>query len=977
MLQLSHTTSGKMSCIIFIGIAMQTVVSGHKKTKPTVHNEGVLARLRQKSVQLHGLLAHEWGLLSGLVVALFLFLVLFSYDPSDAGFFSSGSSSIIHNWGDATGAWISSFLLFLFGVFAYVVPFGVTLVSWVVFRIRMMQSIINQRQFMISGSSLVLFLASGASLATLYLDGQNWFVPLPYSGGGMMGYALAYFFVMTIDRLATTLLFLLAFFVSFSWIIGISWLQIVDLTGEILWLTGQWILRSWQEKWKPALLYAGDWLVEKYQTWRRGERIWPTNEELRAWTSERWAEAVHFARHHLQADKGVLHRPVGGHFQEGSDQTFVVLAPVSVPGMVKSPIIPVLQTKAEAKVAPKTAPHNPIVSIEDANVDDDIHKIDTQQLPPAFERDTEGNGHHMHHLSSLVSEKEMSVHLPESTDFHPVVTKTQAMHHAVEHNMGDLVNLSTPSHADEHNSQTEMEKIVVAAESVTLVSADTVKDSSLPSLELLNPIPENKSALDPKVLQDMGALLEQSLREYNIKAEVVGIVAGPVVTLFELQPAPGVKSGSITNLSKDLARSMSVLAVRVVDIIPGKTVIGIEIPNPIQEAISFREVLASSVYQNTDMILPLVLGKDTAGRPTCADLAKMPHALVAGQTGSGKSVGVNAMIVSLLYHARADEVKFIMIDPKMLELSVYDGIPHLLAPVVTDMSEAANALRWCVIEMERRYQLMSKLGVRNIAGFNEKVQAAIDEGKPIIDPIAPMPVMSTFDMAPPMPTLVPLPYIVVIVDEFADLFMVVGKKVEELIARLAQKARAAGIHLVLATQRPSVDVVTGLIKANIPARISFKVASKIDSRTILDQMGADQLLGRGDMLYLGNGMGSPQRVHGPFVSDDEVHRVVAFLKSQGTPEYITLDPGAALGAGGASAALTGLFEDEAGGAERDVFYDEAVAFVVESRRVSVSSVQRRFSIGYNRAAKIVEAMEAAGLVSAPQNNGSREVLLPE
>lgn len=755
----------------------------------------------------------------------------------------------------------------------------------------------------------------------------------------MMGYALASFFVMIVDRLASTLLFLLAFFVAFSWIIGVSWLQIIDLTGEVLWLTGQWIQRSWNEQWKPALLRSGDWLAEKYQAWRRGERVWPTPEELRSWSAERWADAVRLAKQGLTADKGVLHRPVGEHFVSNKS-----VVPSSIPVSLPATVVPSFMKAAVTPIMPERP-------ISDSTLS---YRIDSVLTPMP--------------VSGLS--------VVESSDLQPVVVKTQTTHimrQSVEHDMGESDRFAVPD--GDHQAHSDMEKVVRTAETVNLVGANTAKSAMLPSLSLLDPIPEKKTNLDPEVLQNMGVLLEQSLKEYNIKAEVVGIIAGPVVTLFELQPAPGVKVGSITNLSKDLARSMSVLAVRVVDIIPGKTVIGIEIPNPIQEAISFREVLASDVYQNTGMILPLVLGKDTAGRPTCADLAKMPHALVAGQTGSGKSVGVNAMIVSLLYHATGDQVKFIMIDPKMLELSVYDGIPHLLSPVVTDMSEAANALRWCVVEMERRYQLMSKLGVRNIAGFNEKVQAAIDAGKPIIDPIAPMPPMSTFDMAPPMPTLVPLPYIVVIVDEFADLFMVVGKKIEELIARLAQKARAAGIHLILATQRPSVDVVTGLIKANIPARISFKVASKIDSRTILDQMGADQLLGRGDMLYLGNGMGVPQRVHGPFVSDDEVHRVVEFLKTQGTPEYVTLDPAAALG--GNSGTLTGLFDDEAGGAERDALYDEAVSFVVESRRVSVSSVQRRFKIGYNRAARIVEAMEAAGLVSAQQPNGNREVLLPD
>lgn len=899
---------------------MQTSSSGthlRASQKPAL---GILARLRQRSEQFSGLLTHEWGLLIGFVLALFLFLVLFSYDPRDAGFFSSGTAEgKIYNWGDATGAWIASFLLFLFGVFAYAVPFGVALVSWVVFRIRVTQTELNRRQLIISSASLFLLLSTGAALASLYLNGQDWFVPLPYSGGGMWGYALAQFMVSTIDRLAATLLLLSFFALAFSWIVGITLLQLVDVTGEVLWLSWHWTLESWQEQWKPALLSFADWLVEKYQAWRRGERVLPTQQVLIASLVSAWSELKGRIARLILGRPAVPERAVGEHFKPVDllDTPSWSGQAVSIPGLVQ-PVTPQPATTTKPAVSSLDSP-----------------------------------------LPSPVS----ATHSVEAKPVKPIVTVSESPLPTEEE-----------SESSEHlAAMLDMAMKVRDDRDVTLVSEDGTKPASLPSLTLLDDIPQQVHSIDKSVLESMGVLLEQTLKEYNIKADVVGIVSGPVVTLFELQPAPGVKVGSITNLAKDLARSMSVLAVRVVDIIPGKSVIGIEIPNPVQESISFREVLSSDVYQHTSMTLPLVMGKDTAGRPVVADLAKMPHALVAGQTGSGKSVGVNAMIVSLLYHATADEVKFIMIDPKMLELSVYEGIPHLLAPVVTDMSEAANALRWCVVEMERRYQLMSKLGVRNIAGYNEKVQAAIDAGKPLIDPTATMPMMGTFDMAPPMPTLEPLPYIVVIVDEFADLFMVVGKKIEELIARLAQKARAAGIHLVLATQRPSVDVVTGLIKANIPARVSFKVASKIDSRTILDQMGADQLLGRGDMLYLGNGMSIPQRVHGPFVSDDEVHRVVEFLKTQGTPEYVTLDPAAALGGGG-SASLTGLFDDEAGGAEKDVLYDEAVAFVIEARRVSVSSVQRRFKIGYNRAARIVEAMEAAGLVSAQQPNGNREVL---
>lgn len=895
---------------------MQTSPSGthlRASQKPAL---GLIARLRQRSEQFNGLLTHEWGLLIGFVLALFLFLVLFSYDPRDAGFFSSGTAEgKLYNWGDATGAWIASFLLFLFGVFAYAVPFGVALVSWVVFRIRVNQTELNRRQLLISSASLFLLLSTGAALASLYLNGQDWFVPLPYSGGGMWGYALAQFMVSAIDRLATTLLLLSFFALAFSWIVGISLLQLVDVTGEVLWLSWHWTLENWQDKWKPGLLAFADLLVEKYQAWRRGERVLPTQQAFIAWLVTTWSDLKAHVAKFILGRPAVPERPVGEHFKpaELHETPSWSTKTVSIPGLVQP-------------------------------ISDDV--------PQSVVRTVSDHDNRLY--------KEPSVTEQDEQTLKPIMPI-----------MGQSAESEAPPSSEHLAAMMDMALKVRDDRGVTLVGE--TKQASLPSLSLLDEIPKQVHSIDKSVLESMGVLLEQTLKEYNIKADVVGIVSGPVVTLFELQPAPGVKVGSITNLAKDLARSMSVLAVRVVDIIPGKSVIGIEIPNPVQESISFREVLSSDVYQHTSMTLPLVMGKDTAGRPVVADLAKMPHALVAGQTGSGKSVGVNAMIVSLLYHATADEVKFIMIDPKMLELSVYEGIPHLLAPVVTDMSEAANALRWCVVEMERRYQLMSKLGVRNIAGYNEKVQAAIDAGKPIIDPTATMPMMGTFDMAPPMPTLEPLPYIVVIVDEFADLFMVVGKKIEELIARLAQKARAAGIHLVLATQRPSVDVVTGLIKANIPARVSFKVASKIDSRTILDQMGADQLLGRGDMLYLGNGMSIPQRVHGPFVSDDEVHRVVEFLKTQGTPEYVTLDPAAALGGGG-SASLTGLFDDEAGGAEKDVLYDEAVAFVIEARRVSVSSVQRRFKIGYNRAARIVEAMEAAGLVSAQQPNGNREVL---
>lgn len=493
---------------------------------------------------------------------------------------------------------------------------------------------------------------------------------------------------------------------------------------------------------------------------------------------------------------------------------------------------------------------------------------------------------------------------------------------------------------------------------------ETPDAPGMPALALLDMPAPSKQGYSEEVLQALSRQVELKLKDFGVEVQVVEVQPGPVVTRFELQPAPGIKVSRISGLAKDLARALSVSSVRIVEVIPGKPVVGLEIPNEHREIVRLREILGSDDYENTKSLLMMALGKDIAGRPVVANLEKMPHLLVAGTTGSGKSVAVNAMILSLLYKATPDQVRMIMVDPKMLELSVYEDIPHLLTPVVTDMKEAANALRWCVAEMERRYPLMAALGVRNIAGFNKKVKEAIDRGEPIKDP--------TIEVEPGevAPTLEPLPFIVVVIDELADMMMVVGKQVEELIARLAQKARAAGIHLILATQRPSVDVITGLIKANIPTRMAFQVSSRIDSRTILDQMGAEQLLGQGDMLYLPPGSGIPERVHGAFVDDHEVHQVVDHLKKTAAPNYleeITQDLSSDEGEGGIM---------DPSDAESDPLYDQAVQIVTESRRASVSGVQRRLKIGYNRAARIVEAMEAAGVVSAMQANGSREVLAP-
>ncbi|MCF5062792.1 cell division protein FtsK [Pseudomonas syringae] len=497
---------------------------------------------------------------------------------------------------------------------------------------------------------------------------------------------------------------------------------------------------------------------------------------------------------------------------------------------------------------------------------------------------------------------------------------------------------------------------------------DSAVEGTLPPISILDPAEKKQLNYSPESLAAVGHLLEIKLKEFGVEVSVDSIHPGPVITRYEIQPAAGVKVSRISNLAKDLARSLAVTSVRVVEVIPGKTTVGIEIPNEDRQIVRFSEVLSTPEYDNFKSPVTLALGHDIGGKPVITDLAKMPHLLVAGTTGSGKSVGVNAMILSILFKSGPDDAKLIMIDPKMLELSIYEGIPHLLCPVVTDMKDAANALRWSVAEMERRYKLMAKMGVRNLSGFNAKVKEAQDAGTPLTDPLYKR--ESIHDEAP---LLTKLPTIVVVVDEFADMMMIVGKKVEELIARIAQKARAAGIHLILATQRPSVDVITGLIKANIPTRMAFQVSSKIDSRTIIDQGGAEQLLGHGDMLYMPPGTSLPIRVHGAFVSDDEVHRVVEAWKLRGAPEYNDDILAGVEEAGSGFDGGSGGGDDDA---ETDALYDEAVAFVLESRRASISAVQRKLKIGYNRAARMIEAMENAGVVTAMNTNGSREVIAP-
>jgi S-DNA-T family DNA segregation ATPase FtsK/SpoIIIE len=526
--------------------------------------------------------------------------------------------------------------------------------------------------------------------------------------------------------------------------------------------------------------------------------------------------------------------------------------------------------------------------------------------------------------------------------------------------------------AEHHPAPVLIEPVIVEVPKSERVAKERQKplfselpDSKLPQVDLLDSANSRQESVSAETLEMTSRLIEKKLKDFGVEVRVVLAQPGPVITRYEIEPATGVKGSQIVNLAKDLARSLSLVSIRVIETIPGKNYMALELPNAKRQSIRLSEILGSQVYNEAKSMLTMGLGKDIVGNPVVADLAKMPHVLVAGTTGSGKSVGINAMILSLLYKAEARDVRLLMIDPKMLEMSVYEGIPHLLAPVVTDMRQAAHGLNWCVGEMERRYKLMSKMGVRNLAGYNVKMDEAKAKGQSIPNP---------FSLTPEEPEpLDRLPHIVVVIDELADLMMVVGKKIEELIARLAQKARAAGIHLILATQRPSVDVITGLIKANIPTRIAFQVSSKIDSRTILDQMGAEALLGMGDMLYLPAGTGFPVRVHGAFVSDEEVHRVVAYLKEQGEPNYIegVLEGGTVDDDGAGD-----LFGESGGGGEKDPMYDEAVAIVVKERRSSISYIQRKLKIGYNRAARIVEDMEKAGVVGAMSAKGEREVLVP-
>ena len=836
----------------------------------------------------------EAGLITIILLAIFMMLSLVSYHPSDPGWSQTAWGGDIRNAAGPAGAWLADILLFVFGFSAYLVPILMVLVGWgTLWRPRALSDICYLTLSLRIIGFLMLLL-SLQTLASMNLGNIYYF-----SSGGLIGDMLASAMSPVFGTLGTTLLLLCAFATGVTFFTGWSWLLIVERLGGCALNAPQWFsllpqrIADWQANKLPrrqseVLQPAAPTPVEApepatdsgFSGWRRfKERLASPDDNEQEYEIE----------HELTAE-----------------QDDPLLAPLPAASEKRPPLQKKMPpVRKEPVLGDVDEPDNAMTTIAEANgwAMDDEDEDDDLDLP------------------WLKEEDDTPVTAPPA----PTAVATRSS-----------------------NSRREM--------------------LPLPSVDLLDLPKPRQHTVSEAELDRIARLVEAKLADYNVQANVVGVYPGPVITRFELDLAPGIKVSKISRLDRDLARSLSAISVRVVEVIPGKPYVGLELPNTRRDTVYLREVMDSQAFADSKHPLTLVLGQDIAGEPVIVNLAKMPHVLVAGTTGSGKSVGVNVMILSILYKATPEEVRFIMIDPKMLELSVYEGIPHLLTEVVTDMKEAANALRWCVGEMERRYKLLSAVGVRNLHGYNTKIQAAIDAGEPIRDPLwDPTQSMDTYP-----PALEKLPHIVVVIDEFADMMMIVGKKVEELIARIAQKARAAGIHLILATQRPSVDVITGLIKANIPTRMSFQVSSKIDSRTILDQQGAESLLGMGDMLYMPAGESTPTRVHGAFVDDHEVHKVVAAWKERGEPDYIE---DILSGDVGAEGLLPGEVA-EGGDQEADALFDEAVAYVVETRRGSISGVQRKFKIGYNRAARLIEQMEKQGIVSEAMGSGQREVLAP-
>lgn len=883
-------------------------------------------------------------------ICLFLFLALLGYDPRDPGWSHLGYQPEVRNYTGEVGAWLADLSLSAVGIAAYLIPV-VICVPAVRFLTRKNVGLMDAVPYFILRSvGALLLLGCAAAIASTHLDNQE--MELPFSSGGLLGEALSDQFVGLFSIVGSSVLLFTLFLFGCTLFIEASW-------GSVLESIGKGVVTSVDKVRERSSALAtrqhGDASYDEYEEYDEHDTyapdldnvaqvapevpvVKPSTSAQRPTTITNETTVVDpLLSDRRQADTHEHVEP------ERIEPSFGPIDEAPVPNPAPN-VVPMPQQSQVRKSEPNMG-----TVVEDKVPFDPSPNSQPEYIQPVQERAS----------SQTAATEAVVANTPAPDPSAGLINKNSP---------DGQKNLRIVPLSETHKPM--QDKDLGLEPEAQNNSRPARPKMRIPSLDQLDPPALNQSAgYSPEQLEHMSRLLEAKLKDFNVVAEVVEVNPGPVITRFEIQPAPGVKASKITNLAKDLARSMAVSSVRVVEVIAGKSVMGIEIPNEERQTVSLSEVLNSKPYLEASSKLTLGLGNDIAGNPVVANLAKMPHLLVAGTTGSGKSVGVNAMLLSLLFKATPDEVRLMMVDPKMLELSIYDGIPHLLTPVITDMKDAAAGLRWCVGEMEERYRLMAKMGVRNIAGFNDKIEKARKEGNPLKDPLW-NPEEYGMPADSPAPELKPLPYIVVVVDEFADMMMIVGKKVEELIARIAQKARAAGIHLILATQRPSVDVITGLIKANIPTRIAFQVSSKIDSRTILDQAGAEHLLGWGDMLYLPAGTSIPNRVHGAFVSDDEVHRVVEAWKKVGPPNFVD----EILNADSGDSVITGsggLFDDE-----QDPLYDEAVAFVTETRKASISSVQRKLKIGYNRSARMIEAMEAAGVVSTAGSNGQREVLAP-
>ncbi|ENJ5959304.1 DNA translocase FtsK 4TM domain-containing protein [Vibrio parahaemolyticus] len=971
----------------------------------------------------------------GVLSSVLLAVALFTFSPADPSWSQTAWGGEIDNAGGLFGAWLADTLFFTFGSLAYPIPFLLAAAAWVICRKRGEDEPID---FMLWGTRLLgltVLIMTSCGLADINFD-DIWY----FSSGGVVGDVLSSLALPTLNVLGTTLVLLFLWGAGFTLFTGISWLNIVEWLGDrslaVLAAIANKFRGSEQETLEPQL----DEFVEDKVSTKHVEDDQQDDETLPHLTAYEVEEpkekaAVHEYPIYMPQAKSETStvKPTP------EPQTQRVAAVNATPTYVEpEPQLKAVSTDNVDPMVERTKQLN--VTIEELEAaaqqaDDWASEEQTSQsyadTNAVYQEQVQAKHEE---YEQFAAQQEQQLHVEPTPHEEPVID-TRALDDITDHaepsehieptiSDFDVVDEEKAYVAPQPQSRSPEPQPIVQPQSVSQIQPEQTPEPSvafepapqeveveevqdgdqdvaafqsmvssaqakvaatqnpflmkqeqnlpvpeepLPTLELLYHPEKRENFIDREALEQVARLVESKLADYKIKADVVGIYPGPVITRFELDLAPGVKVSRISGLSMDLARALSAMAVRVVEVIPGKPYVGLELPNMSRQTVYLSDVISSPQFEQAKSPTTVVLGQDIAGEAVIADIAKMPHVLVAGTTGSGKSVGVNVMILSMLYKASPEDLRFIMIDPKMLELSIYEGIPHLLAEVVTDMKDASNALRWCVGEMERRYKLMSALGVRNVKGFNEKLKMAAEAGHPIHDPF--WQEGDSMDTEPPL--LEKLPYIVVVVDEFADLMMVVGKKVEELIARLAQKARAAGIHLILATQRPSVDVITGLIKANIPTRVAFTVSTKTDSRTILDQGGAESLLGMGDMLYLPPGSSHTIRVHGAFASDDDVHAVVNNWKARGKPNYIDE---IISGDQGPESLLPGeqMESDE----EMDPLFDQVVEHVVQSRRGSVSGVQRRFKIGYNRAARIVEQLEAQGIVSAPGHNGNREVLAP-